>query len=128
VVLVVTGGQQGGPGEDVGPLAERQEGGLGVPVLRLLGVVLAGRGLPAQPPQVVGRGGQLGGRIVGGADVDRPGPPAVAPVAVYWSATSFSERDGRFGHRPRTHAVNVGGAVPHRSGRSDRSALLPAFL
>jgi hypothetical protein len=54
VVLVVTGGQQGGPGEDVAQLAQPHQGGLGPPLASLLGVALAGRGLPPQPPQVGG--------------------------------------------------------------------------
>src|SRR5262249_38338210 len=49
-------------------------------------------------------------------------------AAIYRSATSFSEQDGRHRDRTRTHPVNVGRAVPFPRERSDRNAILPAFL
>jgi hypothetical protein len=77
---VVAGGHQGRAGQDVGQLAQMQERGLGLLVAGLLGVALAGRYLPLQPPQGVGRGGGLGPRPTAqvladatAADAQRPG-------------------------------------------------------
>jgi serine/threonine protein kinase len=53
---------------------------------------------------------------------------AILYTLLYRSATSFSDQDGRHRDRTRTHPVNFGRAVPYHSERSDRNAILPAFL
>src|SRR4051812_31190484 len=61
VVSVIARGHEGGPGENVGHLAQLQERGLGLAAAVLLRPALAGRDHPPQAAQLVGRRRQLGG-------------------------------------------------------------------